>query len=982
MLVNIVEQFCLKRKHKPPVSDKIFNKYLDEKMSFFQMFLFFVELVFLGITGFYFLKVRNKSSSLEILEIKLNAGKRKFDKEAAQLNELKKRLDEQKVALDKQWNLLQTDQQTLEERALTIENDRKLLEQQKSEFSRQKIETEQKQLKIDKVTQSFESKWNQQRIEFEREKESFKAKVQQLNISISNHEVEKEQLKLERHKFEKSEKFLSDKFYELKRLKSEFELQRGQVLKQKEIVQKADESDKFKPEKVEKQKADNISFKQKSEAEQSRTKKQYLEDKSQKIRMVSTQSQPVKATIETVKPVPPEEVDRETPKFSPRIEQVKKEPETNSIIETNAVKETSEDKKVDDERREKSPKLIPEIICWKIDELWNIGIKFSGNMVTSSTIRVIQNNVRLKKHEINDTYWNIKSLSSLFVQWQENNEISFKQIEFNKKRSDVSLIFKLIDENLTFGRFVSYPTTGNYVVIVPEDWERIEQDSGDSILAPQLTSLERYVGHYCNFDAEKNKSLVFKKRDGTMIAIDAGKSRFFLKGNQVMDADDGAVPLFGEKLPTIIDQQSSWDDIGTIVVTEQCKDGLEWLLTPQPGKSGQDLNLFNDLEIAKSSSSHFLVNIYNQYDDLIESMDFRYVEGLKRVKVFEPPTFPGPDGHQPGYVKFYHDQMCTIDLVKNYGNWHDIIVHNNEFTVATIPPDPAYDQTEWDICDQSGRKIRIKIDMQRVWWALASETDLMERISASDKLLELSTAMLADNSNSGIRAWVPKKCHNKEISVGFSDGNRKVILCNGYDQSIFIPLEAFENYKNNHYQKEPPVLKLWLNDKSEEWVPLAEVVFPLMSCKADKCDFKTQNKNELVEHIKVSHFSNFFKKLSYEEIRSKYDRNLPVAIYQCDYCGTYILADHDTTNPTTTIIEHIEKCPEVDRESRLVVRFKQVTDIDEIREKVMHEIPAVSECILCGRYFENQDEDSLIEHLMKEHESELFSSEAHEPKSA
>ena len=101
-------------------------------MSFFQLLLFFVEFVFLGITGYYFFKAKNRSSSLDIVEIKLNANKRKFDKEATEIKELKKRMDEQKVALDKQWNLLQTDQQTLEDRALTIENDRKLLEQQKS----------------------------------------------------------------------------------------------------------------------------------------------------------------------------------------------------------------------------------------------------------------------------------------------------------------------------------------------------------------------------------------------------------------------------------------------------------------------------------------------------------------------------------------------------------------------------------------------------------------------------------------------------------------------------------------------------------------------------------------------------------------------------------------------------------------------------------------------------------------------------------
>ncbi len=938
-------------------------------MSFFQMFLFFVELVFLAITGYYFLKAKNKTSSLEIQEIKLNAGKKKFDKETAELNVLKKRLDEQKVVLDRQWNQLQADQKTIEERALAIENDRKLLEQQKSEFSNQKIDIEQQQLKIEKFTENIETKWEQQQNELELEKEKLKAKAQQLNISISNLEAEKEKLKLERQKIEKSERFISDKFNELKRLKAELERQQEQFSKQKQILPKTDRSFEFEPSRIKNREAEKSRYNRKTEAEKRPIQKQQ-QDKSQKIQTASSLKQEEKAKLQTKKPEVPETTHREVSKSIPKVAEIKE------IIEIKSASETSDVKKIDEEKQsegeERAPKLVPDIICWKVDEAWNIAIKFSGKMVNPALIRVIQNNVRLKKHEIKEEYWNIKSLASLFVQWQENNEISFKQVEFNKKGKDGILIFKLSEPDLSYGRFVSYPTIGNYLVIVPGDWERVDNETGDPDITPQLTNLEKYVGHLCFFDGNTNKSLGFKKKDGTTITIEAQSSRFFLKGNQLMDASEGVVPLFGEELPTVVDQQGPWDDMGTIMVAELREDGFEWLLTPQPGRVGQDLNGFDELEITKSSSSHFQVSIYDRYDNLVESMDFRYVEGLKRVKVFEPPAFPGPDGHQPGYVKFYHNQKCTIDLVKNYGNWHDIIVHNNEFTVATIPPDPSYDQTEWDICDQSGRKIRIKIEMQRVWWTLATQPGELERIKASDKLLELSSAMMAGDSNAGICAWVPKKCRGKKISVGFSPTHQKVLLCNGIDQSIFIPLHEFEDVQHIHNQKESSVLKLWLNDNSQERVSLAELVFPLMFCKADKCEFKTNIKNELIVHIKTSHFPQFFKTLNYEDIRSKYDRSLPVAIYQCDYCNTYILADHDTTNPTATIIDHIEKCPEVDRESRLVVRFKQVTDISEIREKVMNDLPVVNECTFCGQFFENQDEDSLIDHLLKNHESDLY----------
>ena len=51
------------------------------------------------------------------------------------------------------------------------------------------------------------------------------------------------------------------------------------------------------------------------------------------------------------------------------------------------------------------------------------------------------------------------------------------------------------------------------------------------------------------------------------------------------------------------------------------------------------------------------------------------------------------------------------------------------------------------------------------------------------------------------------------------------------------------------------------------------------------------------------------------------------------------------------------------------ISFRVVRDIDEIRAKVLGNLPHIKKCKLCDQEFENPDEKSLLVHLRDEHKN-------------
>ena len=118
--------------------------------------------------------------------------------------------------------------------------------------------------------------------------------------------------------------------------------------------------------------------------------------------------------------------------------------------------------------------------------------------------------------------------------------------------------------------------------------------------------------------------------------------------------------------------------------------------------------------------------------------------------------------------------------------------------------------------------------------------------------------------------------------------------------------------------------------------------------------------------------------MTYEEMRNRIPA-LPHEIYKCPYCGFYVESDNNPNHPTSTMSDHQEqKCTKAKAEAARSargspqIRIHPISDVDEIREKVISNLPRISRCKLCATELNDPTAGDEMRHLLKCHESELY----------
>ena len=126
------------------------------------------------------------------------------------------------------------------------------------------------------------------------------------------------------------------------------------------------------------------------------------------------------------------------------------------------------------QKKEKSPQgkkirlLKPEVVCWKEGWNWFIGIEVPREI---TSISVAQNGELLEYDNVEDERYCLKSIEGrVKVVWAGGK----KNIKLmNKERN--YLVFKMKKNWKELGRLVRCPTTGYYLIIVPQEWKRNEE---------------------------------------------------------------------------------------------------------------------------------------------------------------------------------------------------------------------------------------------------------------------------------------------------------------------------------------------------------------------------------------------------------------------------------------------------------------------------------------------------------------------------
>ncbi len=276
--------------------------------------------------------------------------------------------------------------------------------------------------------------------------------------------------------------------------------------------------------------------------------------------------------------------------------------------------------------KQRRPK--PEIICWKKERQWIPAVEVPEELFESPNLAVLQNGLPpLTQDESREGCWHLKeAYGQVVVQWKEDEVAREIKIALGEESY---LLFKLSGQDQNQGRRVKSPSSGSYLVMVPDNWESDDTLSGRPPAKPESVLLIGYQAHFFELEKDGDGKIAFRTPTGKSFVIESKAPQFELVGTRLNEASGDRGPLFGERSPQIraLDDQT-WKDVGTIVVGEEGSGKGRWRkpFSPIPGGTQQDL----PSEVAARKGGWYFLRFYDTNDDLIESLDFRFMSQFKR----------------------------------------------------------------------------------------------------------------------------------------------------------------------------------------------------------------------------------------------------------------------------------------------------------------------------------------------------------------
>jgi len=269
----------------------------------------------------------------------------------------------------------------------------------------------------------------------------------------------------------------------------------------------------------------------------------------------------------------------------------------------------------------------PEIVCWQRERLWYVGVEVSESLLEKQLL-IVQNKSSLLQDDFDDCRW---ILNEAMVPV----EIHCGEEQYSISPYTKHLLFKLSGSDINQGRCVKSPSFGSFFIIIPDTWERDVEISGPPPISPQPVSLEGFQGHFFNIVKGDDRKIAFRDDHNEIVYIQSEAIRFELEGAFLDDSSENLGPLFGEG-PIVIHSLDNrgWTDVRILVIGEEGKGRKRWrtALTPDPNTLVQEL----PSEVLSRKGGWYFIRFYNQDDDLIESLDFRFMSGLKDIKKLQP----------------------------------------------------------------------------------------------------------------------------------------------------------------------------------------------------------------------------------------------------------------------------------------------------------------------------------------------------------
>ena len=353
--------------------------------------------------------------------------------------------------------------------------------------------------------------------------------------------------------------------------------------------------------------------------------------------------------------------------------------------------------------------------------------------------------------------------------------------------------FKL-SRNQEHGRLVKNPTAGNILVVAPADW-RLE---GHRLCSPPQTVLGGTCRAYpCFLSPNEAEAVRFRTPEGSCVEVYSRGALFDLEGHRVDDAHADAGPFFGPEPPHL-----------------ECLPGATYCKVVA-GEAGE---VQSRKRWAKSAATYeqllpiirergagwFFLRIYDEKEDLVDTLDFRFATGLDGVEIESVPEAPGPQGHRSARVMFRHQSGLSIRPSTEKVRTKAV----PQGSVAYLPAEPEWNATSWIVSAGEARQVELQLRLNRVWWALGETgrrpspgqwTDRPVPPIPAQDLPAASTRLLRLRGVRGAR----------ELTLGFDFERRRPLHIGGEQDEVDFRLSDLVEAEE---LKQPGAwpLKLWI----------------------------------------------------------------------------------------------------------------------------------------------------------------------------
>ena len=407
---------------------------------------------------------------------------------------------------------------------------------------------------------------------------------------------------------------------------------------------------------------------------------------------------------------------------------------------------------------------------------------------------VRQNGESLKEES---GYYRLPSFSAqLTVIYANGRKINVALFE------DRPLIFKLLRHWKGIGRKVSGTTSGHYIVIAPEQWER----KGHVPVAPDGCSDSRFLAHYFYRDDSSSSDIGgFRQCEDSLL-----KSGYELIGKSIFDdSEDGE--LFVSAVPILrTPQQVSYARTGS---------------EEENGWRGENFRPDEQAlsEILNNRQGRFFIRVYDENVALLDSGEFRYLRDLNEIRINgEPYTrntilLPPSSGYVPATVRFVGANGAIIRPILPPELKH-VTLQGSELIVN---PHPDGNKLACTLTSESGR-VNIVIDLPFVWWRM--ERDGESPDEWRDTPLAISQKEFRDHAYGEAAVRLRLNPRIKAVHVGFDDESGQSYRRDASNGDLLIPLVDFVDY--SHIDKR-------LNKDASLTVACDRATFTLIRVSAD-----------------------------------------------------------------------------------------------------------------------------------------------------